>query len=164
MKQKQVIKLNETQLRGIIKESIKNVLNEIESTPGMGWMGLKFEEDDWTPVNEPTEGDMCFKIKVWPGMGYSLDAFKAYAPKDDYEAALEALVAYLDKKGIDKYFTDEWTNNEIQKLRDNGYSEEEIEREVEIWGDYYVDAVHFGASGPHWLRGENLAIQQFPIQ
>ena len=33
MKQKQTIKLNETQLRGLIKESIKTILNEDEFTP-----------------------------------------------------------------------------------------------------------------------------------
>lgn len=155
-------KLNESQLRNIIKESIKSVLNEIHNTNGMGWMGLKFDEEDWIPVNEQSEGDTCFKIKVWCGGGYSLDAFKAYAEHGDYEGALEALVAYLDKEGNDIYFTDTWTLEKISELREKGYSEEEISKEIEKWGNFYVDATHLGASKPHWLRGENLAIQEFP--
>lgn len=154
--------VNESQLRKIIKESIKKVLNEIYSTDGMGWMGLKFDEEDWIPVNEQSDGNTCFKIKVWCGSGPSLDAFKAYADHGDYEGALEALVAYLDKEGNNIYFTDEWTSNEIEELRKKGYSEEEIYNETEKWGDFYIDATHLGASKPHWLRGENLAIQEFP--
>ena len=158
---KQTIRLNESQLRQIIKESIKNILNEMHSTDGMGWMGLQFDEEDWTPVNTPQEGDTCYKVKLWPGMGYTLDPFKVYAQKDDYEGALEYLVAYLDKKGNDKYFVDDWVNDEIAELKQQGYSEEEIDEEVEKWGNFYVDATMQGASKPHWLRGENLAIQEF---
>jgi hypothetical protein len=154
--------LKESKLNKIIKESIKKVLNEIYSTDGMGWMGLKFDEEDWTPVNEQSDGNTCFKIKVWCGSGPSLTAFKSYADHGDYEGALEALVAYLDKEGDNSYFTDEWTSDEIEELRKKGYSEEEIYNEIEKWGDFYIDATPLGASKPHWLRGENLAIQEFP--
>lgn len=156
--------LNESQLRKIIQESINGILNEITSTPGMGWMGLQFEEDDWTPVNEPNEGHVCYKIKLWSGSGYHLDAFKVYAEPNDYETALEILVAYFDRENINTYFVDDWVEEEMEDLREKGVSEDDLYEELSKSGDYYIDATMEGASKPHWLRGENLQMQAFPLK
>lgn len=158
------MKINESQLRKIIQESINGILNEITSTPGMGWMGLQFEEDDWTPVNEPNEGDACYKIKLWCGSGYHLDAFKVYAEPNDYETALEILVAYFDRENINTYFVDDWVEEEMEDLREKGVSEDDLYEELSKSGDFYIDATMEGASKPHWLRGENLQIQAFPLK
>ena len=158
------MKINESQLRKIIQESINGILNEITSTPGMGWMGLQFEEDDWTPVNEPNEGDVCYKIKLWSGSGYHLDAFKVYAEPNDYETALEILVAYFDRENINTYFVDDWVEEEMEDLREKGVSEDDLYEELSKSGDYYIDATMEGASKPHWLRGENLQMQAFPLK
>ena len=161
---KNIMKINESQLRKIIQESINGILNEITSTPGMGWMGLQFEEDDWTPVNEPNEGDVCYKIKLWSGSGYHLDAFKVYAEPNDYETALEILVAYFDRENINTYFVDDWVEEEMEDLREKGVSEDDLYEELSKSGDYYIDATMEGASKPHWLRGENLQMQAFPLK
>ena len=158
------MKITKSQLRKIIKESINKALNEITSTPGMGWMGLQFEEDDWTPANEPSKGDVCYKIKLWSGTGYHLGGFKVYAPKDNYELALEVLVAYLDQEGNNRYFVDEWIEEEKERLSKEGLSDDEIWEKIEKCGDIYIDATMEGASQPHWLRGENLQMQAFPLQ
>ena len=135
-----VIRLTESDLHNVIKESVKKILNEVQ-----GWA---LEESDITVVNDESDGKP-YMVRIWSGSGYLLPAFKAYANHE--QDALEHVVAYLDNEGENYLFADE------------EYAEAEQEYDEELLDDiyYYVDATMYGASKPHFVRTENLQVYPY---
>lgn len=147
---KKVIKLRESDLRHMIKESVRKVLNEVQ-----GWT---LEKDDVRWVNSEEDGAKPWMVRLWTGSGYFLPAFGAFAEYE--EEALEKVVAYLDNEGDDDFFCDEYVEPTKQELEEEGYDEEEIERQLdEVF--YYVDATMEGAKEPHYVFMENLSVYPY---
>lgn len=152
MRNKQTIKLTESGLRGMIREAVDRALNEVR-----GW---DLEKSDVTWVNDAEGGasDKRWMVRIWPGSGYFLPAFGAFASSE--QDALEKVVAYLDMEGEDGYFCDDIVNERIEELTEEGYDQEEIDNDID--NDYvYVDATMDGAGGPHYVLAENLAVYPY---
>lgn len=145
----------ETQLaesvRRIIRESVRRALNEVS-----GWT---LEKDDVTWVNDAESGasDKAWMVRLWPGSGYYLPAFGAYASSE--EDALEKVVAYLDKEGDDSFFCDDYIGQMREELAEDGYSEEEINERIHEQF-CYVDATMYGGE-THYVFWENLAVYPY---
>lgn len=143
--------LTETKLRSFINKAVRTALNEVR-----GW---SLEEDDVTWVNDGDEGDKAWMVRLWPGAGYYLPAFAAYA--GDEESALCYVVAWLEKEcGGGKFFVDDAVEREREEMEQQGMSEDEIDASIEDWA-FYVDATIEGASEPHYVYLENLSIYPF---
>ena len=149
---KQAIKLSESELRHMISESVKRVLNEVS-----GWT---LEKDDVTWVNDAESGasDKAWMVRLWPGSGYYLPAFGAYASSE--EDALEKVVAYLDQEGDNGFFCDDYVEEMKKELAQEGKDEEEIWEEIDE-RFCYVDATMDGANEPHYVFWENLAVYPY---
>lgn len=148
---KQIIRLTESDLHQIIKETVKKALNEVQ-----GW---DLEKDDVTWVNGKESGyGKPWMVRLWPGSGYLLPAFAAYASSE--EDALEKVVAYLDKEGDEDFFADEYIQQEIDDLRQEGMDDEEINNEIDS-SFLYVDATRDGASGAHYVWLDNLQVYPY---
>ena len=135
------------------KDNVKeSKVNEVR-----GWT---LEKDDVTWVNNEEEGasDKAWMVRIWPGSGYYLPAFAAFAQSE--QEALEKVVAYLDKKGNNDFFFDESVERTIDELKEEGKSEEEIWDEIDETF-CYVDATMDGAKQPHHVLWENLAIYPY---
>lgn len=156
---KQTLRMTEKQLRNIIHESINRILNEAH-LDGITWVA---DDDDWTIVNTNKDGNVAYGVKLWCGKGYALDLFKVYA--SDEEDALDKVVAYLEKNGIDKFFVDDAVEKDKEHFTDeNGDVDwDAFDDEVEQYA-FYVDATMDGASEPHYIYRENLFVKQFPNQ
>lgn len=155
MNKKQTIRLNESQLRRIVKESVKRTLNEYG-----GWTQ---DPMDWPVVNTSDDGNNLYKVGLWWGSGYVLDIYLAWA-QGEYDA-LEKVVAYLSKKypealeEVDKYA--EETIQDI--VNEKGCDRYEAEEYPEFYERFeYVDATMDGADAPHYIWNENLTIMQAP--
>lgn len=154
------IRLTESQLHKVIKESVKRVLRERQINEVRGW---SLEDDDIALVNDSSCGRHLYLVKLWWGSGYQMDCYNAYA---DYEGeALEYTVAFIEKtneKLLDK--VDEWAENLKQEIMDEkGCEEEDVEEYPEFYDTfYYVDATIQGASSPHYVFWENLTIAEYP--
>ena len=142
--------ITESDLHRIVKESVKMVVNEIKN----GW---SLEEDDITVVNDENGGKTKYLVGIWPGSGYLLLHYAAYA--DSGEEALEYVVAYCEENG-DNIFCDEYVKREREELAAEGRDEEEIDYEIGNWA-LYVDATMVGAQEPHYLFLENLKIKKY---
>lgn len=57
--------------------------------------GWKLEDDDLTLVNDESDGDKLYIVKLWWGSGYMTDNYNAYAFSE--EEALNHVVAYIEK-------------------------------------------------------------------
>lgn len=148
---KQIIRLTESDLHQIIKETVKKALNEVQ-----GW---DLEKDDVTWVNDEESGyGKPWMVRLWTGSGYFLPAFAAYASSE--EDALDKVVAYLDKEGNEDFFADEYVNQQIDDLRQEGMDDEEIDNEIDS-SFLYVDATMDGASGAHYVWLENLQVYPY---
>lgn len=133
-----------------VKESKLNEVN--------GWT---LEKDDVTWVNNAEEGasDKAWMVRLWPGQGYYLPAFAAFA--DSEQDALEKVVAYLDKEGNDDFFiSDESVERYKKELADDGYDDDEIDAYLDEFA-FYVDATMDGASCPHYVFAENLNVYPY---
>ena len=135
-------------------ESVKRVLrgniNEVS-----GWT---LEKDDVTWVNGEEDGSKPWMVRLWTGSGYYLPAFGAFAEYE--EDALEKVVAYLDNKGDNDFFCDEYIEEMKEELAQEGKDEEEIQQKID--NEFcYVDATMDGANEPHYVFWENLAIYPY---
>lgn len=149
---KNLDKQNENRIRGIVRESVKRVLNEVS-----GWT---LEKDDVTWVNDSESGasDKAWMVRIWPGSGYYLPAFGAYATSE--QDAVEKVVAYLDQEGDDSFFCDENVEEMKEELAQEGKDQEEIWKEID--NEFcYVDATMDGADEPHYLFWENLSVYPY---
>lgn len=177
---RQIIRITEQDLNNIIKESVKNILSEskfeaakyknkwsvfdkkdnIKESKVNEVRGWALEKDDVAWVNNEEEGasDKAWMVRIWPGSGYYLPAFAAFAQSE--QEALEKVVAYLDKKGNNDFFFDESVERTIDELKEEGKSEEEIWDEIDETF-CYVDATMDGAKQPHHVLWENLAIYPY---
>ena len=144
---KRKVRLTESDLHRVIKESVNKILNEIQ-----GWT---LEESDITIVNDESDGKP-YMVRIWSGSGYLLPAFKAYANHE--QDALEHVVAYLDNEGENYLFADEEYSRAYAEAEQEG-NEEELELLDNIF--YYVDATMYGASRPHFVRTENLQVYPY---
>ncbi len=147
---KRTIRLTKSELKNMISESVKRKLNEV-----MGWT---LEKEDVTWVNNEESGDKPYMVRLWPGSGYYLPAFGAYAFDEGH--ALECVVAYLEEEGNNDFFCDDYVEETKQELAEEGKDEEEIEEEINDQF-YYVDATMEGASQPHYVYMENLDIYPY---
>lgn len=125
------------------KDTNKRKINEV-----FGW---KLEEDDYIDINSDQQEyyGKCYVVRIWPGSGYLLPAYKVYANHE--EEALEIVVAWLEK-------------NEPNMLQDDNYNEalQDGEDENELETVFlYVDATMEGASQPHYIYSENLRIYEY---
>lgn len=138
-------------VRRMIKESVRRALNEVS-----GWT---LEKDDVTWVNDAESGasDKAWMVRLWPGSGYYLPAFGAYASSED--DALEKVVAYLDQEGDDSFFCDDYISQMREELAEDGYSEEEIDERIHQ-EFCYVDATMDGGEC-HYVFWENLAVYPY---
>lgn len=143
---RRIIRLTEQDLHRIIKKT----LNEVQ-----GWT---LEKDDVTWVNDEESGDKPYMVRIWPGSGYYLPAFGAYAFNEEH--ALECVVAYLEKTGNDDFFVDDYIEELRKEMTEEGYDEEEIDTEID--SNYlYVDATMEGANEPHYIFSDNLAVYPY---
>lgn len=153
---KQTIRLTESELRNLITKTVKKVLKENKINEVSGWT---LEKDDVTWVNDAESGasDKAWMVRLWPGSGYILPAFGAYASSE--EDALEKVVAYLDQEGDDSFFCDDYIDQMREELAEDGYSEEEIDEQIH--GMFrYVDATMDGGEC-HYVFWENLNIYPY---
>ncbi len=141
----------ESRIRGIVRETLKRTLNEVS-----GW---SLEKDDVTWVNDSEGGasDKAWMVRIWPGSGYYLPAFGAYATSE--QDALEKVVAYLDQKGDDSFFCDEYVEEMQEELAQEGKDQEEIWEEIDK-EFCYVDATMDGGEC-HYVYWENLSIYPY---
>ncbi len=149
---KKVVRLTEGELKNMITESVKTVLKEVS-----GW---DLEKDDVTWVNDAESGasDKAWMVRIWPGSGYYLPAFGAYATGE--QDALEKVVAYLDQNDNNAYFCDDYVPQLRADLEEEGKDEEEIDNEINATF-CYVDATMDGATEPHYVYWENLSIYPY---
>lgn len=132
--------------KSYINETVKKTLSEVR-----GWT---LEEDDYAQVN-PNEGDYyndCYVVRIWPGSGYYLPAYKVYANNE--QEALEICVAWLEDDDPSMLQDDIY-----QRCIDEGDDEEELDSIF-----LYVDATMEGASEPHYIFAENLNVYKCPNQ
>ena len=135
----------------MIRESVKRALNEAS-----GWT---LEKDDVTWVNDGENGGKPWMVRIWPGAGYYLDAFGAYANSE--EEALDEVVAWLEREHDGGgFFVDDSVEREREEMEEQGMSEEEIEEKIDQWA-LYVDATMEGARQPHFIYLENLSIYPY---
>ena len=145
------IKINEADLRGMIRESVKRALSEVR-----GW---ELEKDDVTWVNGEESGGKPWMVRIWPGAGYYLPAWGAYA--HDEEEALCYVVAYMEKEfGGGKYFVDDEVEMERYEMERGGMDPEDIDMKIDEWA-LYVDATMEGAEEPHYIFSENLSVYPY---
>ena len=149
---KKVVRLTESELKNMITESVKTVLKEVN-----GW---NLEKDDVTWVNDAESGasDKAWMVRIWPGSGYYLPAFGAYATSE--QDALEKVVAYLDQNNNNTYFCDDYVPQLRADLEEDGKDEEEIDNEIDETF-CYVDATMDGANKPHYVYWENLSVYPY---
>lgn len=134
----------------------KRNLNEVS-----GWT---LEEDDIEWVNDKGDDyysdDDAWIVRLWPGSGYYLPSFGVYANHE--QEALEIVVAYLEKTGNDDFFVDDYVDSIYDQMEEDGADEETIwdiiDNDESIM---YVDATMEGASKPHYIYAENLAIYPY---
>ena len=127
-----------------IKESRK-LANEVS-----GW---DLEDEDIELANSEECGDNLYLVKLWWGSGYMLDCYNAYAFSE--EEALDYVVAHIEKTHP------EWleSSDECANALKEEYDEDSIEFQETFM---YVDATTEGASEPHYIYSENLAIEKYP--
>ena len=131
----------------MIRESVKRALNEVS-----GWT---LEKDDVTWVNDGENGGKPWMVRIWPGAGYYLPAFGAYANSE--EEALNEVVAWLEREHDGGgFFVDDSVEREREEMEEQGMSEEEIAENIDKWA-LYVDATMEGARQPHYIYFENLS-------
>ncbi len=146
---KRTVRLRESELRQMISESVKRILNEVS-----GW---SLEKSDVTWVNNEDNGGYAWMVRIWPGSGYILPAFGAFGFSED--DALEKVVAYLDQEGDDSYFADEYVEQMREELAQEGKDEEEINNEINNTF-YYVDSTMDGGDC-HYVFLENLNVYPY---
>lgn len=153
---KQTIRLTESELRNLITKTVKKVLKENKINEVRGWT---LEKDDVTWVNDAESGasDKAWMVRLWPGRGYYLPAFGAYASSE--EDALEKVVAYLDQEGDDSFFCDDYIDQMREELAEDGYNEEEIDEQIQEMF-CYVDATMDGGEC-HYVFWENLSVYPY---
>lgn len=126
--------------------------------------GWNLEDEDLTLVNSESDGDKLYIVKLWWGSGYVMDCYNAYA--FDAEEALNYVVAYIEKndpKSLET--TDEQAYEFLQDLVKDGEAEDMGEAEMHPYFQerfQYVDATREGASGAHYVYGENLVVAEYP--
>ena len=120
--------------------------------------GWDLEKDDVTWVNEKEDGVKPWMVRIWPGSGYILPAFAAYANYE--EDALEKVVAFLEKTNDNRFFCEDYVEDFKQELAEEGKTEEEIDEEINNQF-CYVDATMDGAQEPHYLFWENLNVYPY---
>lgn len=152
---KKTIRLTESELNHLIKESMKSILNEYG-----GWSQDPME---WGVVNTSQDGRDIYKIGLWWGSGYSLDIYLAWADSD--EEALNYVVAYItnnNPKDIESSDRDaEYTIQEIMK--EKSCDREEAEESPEFDEMFmYVDATMEGATHACYIWRQNLSIMKAP--
>ena len=136
-------------VRRMINKSVRRVLNEVR-----GWA---LEKGDVTWVNGEEDGNKPWIVRLWTGSGYYLPSFGAFA--DSEEDALEKVVAYLDQKGNDSFFCDDYVEQIKEELAQEGKDDEDIWREIDEQF-YYVDSTMDGG-GCHYVFLENLAVYPY---
>lgn len=158
---KKVIRLTESDLHKMIKESVNSILNEGKKQKSHRRMNEHFHngEPNDTEINSPEDGSRTFRIGIWPGSGYILETFIIHQDNDDAMDALEKVVAYLDKQNDTHLFIDDWVEKEKQELVQKGIDEEEIYNQIDEYA-IYVDATMYGAKTPHYIFSENLKIAE----
>ena len=128
------------------RKNTNKQLNEVQ-----GW---KLEEEDYNIVNSNDDNyyDKCYIVRICPGSGYYLPAYKVYANSE--EEALYICVAWLEKNDPNM-LVDDWYN---ERLKD-GEDEEILDSEF-----IYIDATMEGADSPHYILADNLKIYEAPKQ
>ena len=111
---KQIIKLRESDLHRIVKESVKRILRE-SNLP-------RYEPPVFIDCSSPNDADVSVEMEY--DEGYSSTLFYVGGCGTDDYAALEAVVEYLKEKGIiDHYTVDEELASKVPDafIEVNGY-------------------------------------------
>ena len=144
---KRRIRLTESQLHHIIRESVKQFIKE--------------EIDNFSPINGDNEDGYYrsrYRVSLWNGIGYGLTPFDVFANNES--EALDIVVTYLDNEG-DKYNL--FADDEEQEFIDHEYkgNREEAEEDPIYQESFlYVDATREGARQPHYIWEQNLSIER----
>ena len=128
--------------------------------------GWDLEDDDLTLVNDESDGDKLYIVKMWWGSGYVLDCYNAWA--FDVEGALNHVVAWIEKNNPEQLeAVDEYAMDYLEDLVKDGEAETEEEayehpyfQETFLW----VDATREGAQQGHYVYNENLTIAEYPAK
>lgn len=99
-------------------------------------------------MNSESDGDKLYIVKLWWGSGYMTDNYNAYAFNE--EEALNYVVAYIEKH-------DPETLAAVDEIARENENDEYFDETF-----MYVDATMEGASEPHYIWAENLAIAEYP--
>ena len=158
---KKIVKLTESDLHNIVKESVKRILRETKNPYRLneivnGW-GLEKSDVTWVNDSESGASDKAWMVRLWTGSGYYLPAFGAYANCE--EDALEKVVAYLDQEGDNSFFCDDYVKDLEEELAQEGMDEEEIQEEIDE-SFYFVDSTMDGGDC-HYVFLENLAVYPY---
>ena len=143
---KRCVRITENDLRNIVKQVIREAAEN----------GKKQYEWHRT-VNRKGDGDILYKVGIWPGIGYQSVTFDVYADSD--EGALDTVVAYLDKKhDLSLLIQPEEVERIKDELIQDGESEEMADRLTDE--QYlYIDATKVGASQPWYILSDHLMIE-----
>lgn len=155
---KKRIRLTESDLHRIVKESVNKILSEEfrkrKLNEVIGW---DLEEDDVNWVNDKNDGNEAYLVGLWPGSGYLLVHYGVYSFRGE-EEALEKVVAWVEENQPDMLADEDYHNAVKEMVEDDGMTEEEAREELEH-AFLYIDGTRYGASEPHYIYLENLKIK-----
>lgn len=155
---KKRIRLTESDLHRIVKESVNKILSEEfrkrKLNEVIGW---DLEEDDVNWVNDENDGNEAYLVGLWPGSGYLLVHYGVYSFRGE-EEALEKVVAWVEENQPDMLADEDYHNAVKEMVEDDGMTEEEAREELEH-AFLYIDGTRYGASEPHYIYLENLKIK-----
>lgn len=155
---KKRIRLTESDLHRIVKESVNKILSEEFRKRKLNEVsGWDLEEDDVNWVNDENDGNKAFLVGLWPGSGYLLVHYGVYSFGGE-EEALEKVVAWVEENQPDMLADEDYHNAVKEMVEDDGMTEEEAREELD--GTFlYIDGTRYGASEPHYIYLENLKIK-----
>lgn len=143
------IRLTESQLNKVIRESVRKVLST-----------LKESQEQPQPINDNSENyyNNKYRIFLWPGSGYMTVPFDVFANHE--EEALEIVVAYIEQNPSYHFLLADDAEQKYVDEEFNGDREEAGNDPVYEETFWYIDGTMEGAKQPHYLWGENIRIKR----
>lgn len=155
---KKRIRLTESDLHRIVKESVNKILSEESIKRNLNEVsGWDLEEDDVNWVNDENDGNKVYLVGLWPGSGYLLVHYGVYSFRGEQEA-LEKVVAWVEENQPDMLADEDYDNAVKDLVEYDGMTEEEAREELDDTF-LYIDGTPYGASEPHYIYLENLKIK-----
>lgn len=141
MKKDKKIYLSESELRSLIKNSVKRIIKEaVES---------EYPESEVKAVNEDEQDyyNHSYTVELSKG-GYFSNIYQVFANHEPQ--ALEILVAWCESNDPNIL-----CDSEYQLSVNDGATEEELDEQY-----IYIDGTEYGAKSPHYIDGVHIAINK----